>query len=70
MTDNEIDQAIKALKSWFQSQDISPADAGLMMIKLMAELYTHKTRNILELGEAVRDTNMLLSIEIAGYLRK
>lgn len=69
MTDSEIDQAIKALKAWFQSQDIEPPDAGLIMIKLQAQMFTHKTRDLYKLQDAINSSSLLLSIEIAGYLR-
>lgn len=70
MTDSEIDQATKALQAWFISQDIQPRDAGIMMISLIAALLTTKTKDILELSSAVKDTNNLLVIEIAERLRR
>lgn len=70
MTDTEIDQATKALSAWFQSQSLSPKDAGIVMVNLIAQLLTAKTKDIPELQDAIRDTNNLLTIEIAGYLRK
>lgn len=33
MTEEEENQAVDALSSWFQSQDISPADAVPILIK-------------------------------------
>lgn len=69
MTESEINQAIAALKQWFMSQDIDPGDAGIMMIKLQAEMFTHKTKDLLKLQEAMKSTSTLLAIEIVGYLR-
>lgn len=69
MTEAETDSAISALKAWFISQDINPADAGIMMIKLQAELFTSKTRDLNKLQEAINSSRILLSIEIAGFLR-
>lgn len=70
MTNSETIQASTALKAWFISQDIQPKDAGIIMISLLAELLTAKTKDVLELSDAVLDTNNLLVLEILGYLRK
>lgn len=70
MTNNEITQASSALMAWFISQDIKPKDAGIIMISLIAQLLTSKTKDILELTDAVKDTNNLLVFEIATCLRR
>lgn len=69
LTDSEINSATKALKAWFQSQEIAPGDAGIIVIKLMAELYTTKSRDIQHLARAVQSHNLVLAYEIAECLQ-
>lgn len=70
MTEPEIDGAKAALIAWFDSQEINPQYAGVIMIKLIAEQFTRKTKDLESLTYAVNKTSNLLLIEIAGYLRK
>jgi hypothetical protein len=67
MTDKEIDAAMPALIGWFESQDISPSEAGLVMVKLMTAQFVLKSRNADELQEALDLTTLLLATEIAGF---
>lgn len=70
MTEQEIDGAIEALTCWFESQEITPPDAGIVMLKLIANQFVLKTREHDALINAVRKTNTLLLVEIAGALRR
>lgn len=69
MTDTEALQAVEALKSWFKSQDLDPDDAGIIMISLLAQLYTQKTRDLGLLQKAIESHNLVLALEIARYVR-
>jgi hypothetical protein len=68
MTDKEIDQAMGALISWFQSQNISPRDGALIMTRLMAAQFVLKTRDANELQDALDLQTLLLATEMAGFL--
>jgi hypothetical protein len=68
MTDKEIDQAMGALISWFQSQNISPRDGALIMTRLMAAQFVLKTRDANELQDALDLQTLLLATEIAGFV--
>lgn len=69
MNDQEIDQAISALQNWFISQGLSPKDAGIIMIKLIAEQFVLNDRDPDRLIGAIRTATTLLTFEVAGYLR-
>lgn len=62
-------EAANALIAWFQSQDIMPSDAGIIMCKVMAIAFVEKSKNIKTLGVATNLTAIMLSIEIAELLR-
>jgi hypothetical protein len=68
MTDKEIDQAMGALISWFQSQDIGPRDGGLIMTRLMAAQFVLKTRDPGQLQDALDLQTLLLATEMAGFV--
>jgi hypothetical protein len=68
MTDKEIDQAMGAPISWFQSQNISPRDGALIMTRLMAAQFVLKTRDANELQDALDLQTLLFATEIAGFL--
>jgi hypothetical protein len=70
-TDNEQDirNAVKALRRWFQSQEISPSEAGICMVRLMAELLTEKTSDMKELACGIALNRDLLTVEIADCIK-
>jgi hypothetical protein len=68
MTDKEIDAAMPALIGWFESQDISPSEAGLVMVNLMAAQFVLKSHDADQLQEAIDLSTALLATEIAGFL--
>jgi hypothetical protein len=68
MTEQEIDNAIRALINWFQSQQINPRDSGRVMIKLLAAQYVRKSRDAAELQDAVDLTAWMPALDIAGFL--
>ena len=70
MKDKELAQAADALINWFQSQDITPADGGIIMAKVLASALVTKTENVAELSCATESFKLLLLIEIAAYLRQ
>lgn len=69
MTDLEQHEAMNALKQWFISQDIMPADAAFIMSKLMAKSLVNQNRNIISLQEAIVHA-VLLTMDVAAGLRK
>lgn len=69
MTEPDIDSAIKALINWFQSQEIMPPDATVIMLKLMAMQLVLKTQDPAKLTKATNNFSHCLLIEIAGHLR-
>lgn len=69
MNEKEIDQAIGALVAWFQSQEIMPPDAAVIMLRYLAEQLILKTRNVHSLQEAILHTTDALSLEIALLLK-
>lgn len=70
MTHREQHEAMNALKQWFISQDINPADAAFIMSKLMAESLVNQSRNIISLQEAIELHAVLLTVDVAAELRK
>ncbi len=69
LTDKELNQAQVALRNWFQSQDISPGDAGIIMIQTIAALLVEKDKNLRSLQQAIGEFDSLLMIEVAGNLK-
>lgn len=61
---------MQALKQWFESQEIMPGDAAILMTSLIAEQLVCKSRVISELQEAIHDWYKFLALEIAGELRR
>jgi hypothetical protein len=53
MTERELDAAANALVNWFHSQGISPADGGMIMLKLMAAQLVLKTRDAKLLQDSI-----------------
>lgn len=70
MTHREQHEAMNALKQWFISQDINPADAAFMMSKLMAESLVNQSRSIITLQEAINCHAMLLTMDVAAELNR
>lgn len=70
MTDQDRAQAMQALKQWFESQEIMPGDAAILMTSLIAEQLVCKSRELNELQQAVFDWSEFLTLEIAGELRR
>lgn len=68
-SEKELTNAATALQRWFMSQDIPPADAGIIMIRLLAAQLVAKDRDITRLQTAVHLTSSLLALDIADRLR-
>lgn len=69
MNDTDYPLAIEALKQWFISQEMDPADAGICCLKLIAQQLTEKTTNLAELNKAIEYHQQVLTMEIAACLR-
>lgn len=67
---NPSDQtaAGNALIAWFQSQDIMPADAGMIMSRVIASQLVNKSRDPAKLQEAIIIYQTMLTIDIAECL--
>lgn len=57
-----------ALINWFKSQDIMPADAGMIMSKVIAGQLVNKSRDARALQEAVTIYQTLLCLDIVECL--
>jgi TATA-binding protein-associated factor Taf7 len=68
MTERERDEAMNALISWFETMDINPTQAGLIMTRLMAANFVNKSRDTKQLQKAIDLTNALLTTEVAGFV--
>jgi len=67
MTEKEINSAVNALVTWFESQEITPSEAESVMIKLLASVYFLKNKDdMVMLQRAINNNKDLLTIEIAG----
>lgn len=60
--------AANALIAWFQSQDIMPADAGMIMSKVIAGQLVNKSRDTNALQDAVGLYQTLLCLDVAECL--
>lgn len=69
MEEHEHNKAADALIDWFKSQDIMPADAGVVMAIVIARCLVEKTRNLEKLQDGIRLHNQLLAVEVASSLR-
>lgn len=64
MNEKEYDDAANALMNWFKSQDLSPNDGVIIMLKLIA-----RTTDLKDLREAIGDIAQVVAIEVAQELR-
>ena len=62
-----LEGAINALERWFQSQDMSPQDAGLVINAAMAKWIVSKTKDPEDLKRAVISSSAALGVEILRY---
>lgn len=69
LTFKEREQARVALVEWFKSQDISPADGGLIMISTIADNLTEKTLDLNELAAPVKIFIELLMGDIEDFVK-
>lgn len=69
LSDTEYDGMAKALIAWFESQDINPKDAGVVMIRLAAVLFVENSTDINVLNDAIKCHGRLLTTEIAVALK-
>lgn len=69
IVNKDHDDAMIALIAWFDSQAIMPADACSIMIRLIANQLTTKTRDINSLQEAVNAARDMLMLDIASYFK-
>lgn len=67
---NQVDQtaAGNALINWFKSQDIMPADAGMIMSKVIAGQLVNKSRDMAKLQEAIVIYQAMLTVDIVECL--
>lgn len=70
MTSLELTKATTALRAWFISQDIAPADACMCMVKIIAEQMVAKSRQITYLNESIVAHQNLLTLEVAECLHQ
>lgn len=56
------------LIAWFQSQDIMPADAGMIMSKVIAGQLVNKSRDMAKLQEAILIYQTMLTVDIVDCL--
>lgn len=70
MEKTEIKQAASALMNWFESQDICPADGGLIMSRLIALQLVGKTRDMAELQKAVDIYRLVVLLDIVSFFKK
>lgn len=68
MAEHNHNDAANALIAWFQSQDIMPADAGMIMTKVIATQLVSKSRNFDNLAMAVNLYQTKLVLDIADCL--
>lgn len=69
MTNDDYREASLALANWFQSQDMSPADAGVCMIQLTAQLLFEKSTNPTDLQRAVHKHSDALTSELVCLIK-
>lgn len=70
MNDEDRHNAANALISWFQSQNIKPADGAIVMSSVIAVQLVNKSQNFNDLEEAVEAMRTLLEIDISEELKK
>jgi hypothetical protein len=70
LSDTERGEAVKALIQWFDSQDINPQEAALVMIVLQARCLIDKTTNPIKLINATNLFRTALVCEIAVQLHE
>jgi hypothetical protein len=70
LSDKEQIEAKNALKNWFISQDINPAEAGIIISMLLAECFVEKTTNLIELMKGINLFSQLLAIDIVNELKR
>jgi hypothetical protein len=69
MDNKELVLAGNALVQWFNSQEIAPADAGAVMLKVLAKLIVERTgSNRNELDLAIDTVNLQLTHDINDRL--
>jgi len=69
MTNDDRREATEALAAWFQSQDMSPADAGICMIQLAAQLLFEKSTDPIDLQRAIGKYRDALTLELACLIK-
>lgn len=68
MTKDDHTAASNALIAWFMSQDIMPADAGMIMSKVIADQLVNKSRDLARLQEAILIYQTMLTLDITECL--
>ena len=68
--EEEYVQIVKALKLWFISQDLMPADACVAMTMLIAEQMVEHTQDVTELQQAININKEYLTVEVEGCRRR
>lgn len=69
-SEEEILAAVDALKAWFISQELSPSEAGMCLIKLTAQQLVANSGNasLESLNMAINLFHNQLTMEVARYL--
>jgi hypothetical protein len=70
MNDADRAKAAKALMRWFDSQDIMPPDAAVLMIEVLASCLIDKTKDIRKLQESCENFKLGLVLNIALMLKE
>jgi len=65
MTKEEAVDAMNALVGWFESQEISPKEATLLMVALIAAMMTQRTKDSTELKDGITRITNLLTMQVA-----
>lgn len=62
--------ATRALRSWFESQQIDPGDACVIMVGLIADLFLERSQDARLLQTRIGLHKAILALEIATQLKK
>lgn len=69
MTQLEHKDAANALVSWFNSQDINPMDAKIIMRMLLAKVIIDTTTDLIQIADILKSFNFDLASDMANYLK-
>lgn len=69
MTEKQVCQARDALAAWFESQNLMPAEASLVMSSLLAQQFVKKTKDVQKLQSGVNAFAAMLACDIVLEIR-